>query len=161
MCSSPLLIGTPLLPKSSVVIREVSFGEREHHMHTPVQGTCCHEFVSFLEGCPLYTTVGINMHCKHGEIYLHFMTTFWLSMLCNLGLEVPLHCLSVVTTFGHKWMTAVHKQPSHTQSLFVYLHPGCTEYGHVTSDHVTFSPHHTARTHSPFMILIAAEYAKG
>ncbi len=28
------LIGTPLLPRNSALIREVSFGEREHHMHS-------------------------------------------------------------------------------------------------------------------------------
>ena len=32
--SSPPLIGTPLLPQKCVLIREVSFGEREHHMHS-------------------------------------------------------------------------------------------------------------------------------
>ena len=31
--SSLPLIGTPFLPNNSVLIREVSFGEREHHMH--------------------------------------------------------------------------------------------------------------------------------
>ena len=31
--SSPPLIRTPLLPRNFVLIREVSFGEREHHMH--------------------------------------------------------------------------------------------------------------------------------
>ena len=32
--SSPPLIGTPLLPNNSVLIREVSFGEREHYIHS-------------------------------------------------------------------------------------------------------------------------------
>ncbi len=31
-CSSPPLLRTPLLSKNSVLITEVSFGEREHHM---------------------------------------------------------------------------------------------------------------------------------
>ncbi len=31
---SPPLIGTPLLPNNSVLIREVSFGDREHHMYS-------------------------------------------------------------------------------------------------------------------------------
>ncbi len=36
MYSSPPLIRTPLLPTNSVLFREVSFGEREHHMQFPV-----------------------------------------------------------------------------------------------------------------------------
>ena len=32
--SSPPLIGTPLLPNNSVLIREVSLAAREHHMHS-------------------------------------------------------------------------------------------------------------------------------
>ncbi len=32
--SIPPLIRTPLLPNNSVLIREVSFGKREHHMHS-------------------------------------------------------------------------------------------------------------------------------
>ncbi len=31
--SGPPLIRTPLLPNNSVLIREVSFGEREHYIH--------------------------------------------------------------------------------------------------------------------------------
>ncbi len=32
--SGPPLIRTPLLPNNSVLIREVSFGEREHYIHS-------------------------------------------------------------------------------------------------------------------------------
>ncbi len=32
--SGPLLIMTPLLPKNSVLTREVSFGERENYIHS-------------------------------------------------------------------------------------------------------------------------------
>ena len=32
--SSPLLIGIPLMPNDSVLIKEVSFSEREHRMHS-------------------------------------------------------------------------------------------------------------------------------
>ncbi len=32
--SSSPLIRTPLLPNNSLLLREVSFGEREHHMHS-------------------------------------------------------------------------------------------------------------------------------
>ncbi len=32
-CDPLHVIRTPLLPKNLVLIREVSFGEREHHMH--------------------------------------------------------------------------------------------------------------------------------
>ncbi len=34
VCSSPPRIRTPLLPRKSVLIREVSFAEREHRMHS-------------------------------------------------------------------------------------------------------------------------------
>ena len=42
------LIGTPLLPKNSVLIREVSFGEREHYMHSQylLPGICVIEPVT-------------------------------------------------------------------------------------------------------------------
>ncbi len=46
----PPLIRTPLLSNNSILIREVSFGEREQHI---MHGTCCQLIVSFLEGCPL------------------------------------------------------------------------------------------------------------
>ncbi len=52
MYNGPAPIRTPLLPSNSVLIREVSFGEREHHMHSQLAAK---NFVSFLEGCPLYT----------------------------------------------------------------------------------------------------------
>ncbi len=49
--SGPPLIGTPHLPKIlTVIIREVSFGQREST--TCIPSTCCQEFVSFIEGCP-------------------------------------------------------------------------------------------------------------
>ncbi len=41
--SSPPLIRTPLLPSNSVLIREVSFGEREHYIY--IHSTCCQECV--------------------------------------------------------------------------------------------------------------------
>ena len=42
------------IPNNFVLIREVSFGEREHHMH---HSACWQEFVSFLEVCPLLESV--------------------------------------------------------------------------------------------------------
>ncbi len=48
--SRPPLIRTPLLPKNSVLFREVSFGEREHHMHSQ---NLLPKIVSIIEGCPL------------------------------------------------------------------------------------------------------------
>ncbi len=55
-CSGLPLTGTPLLPKNSVLIREVSFGEREHLMHS--RYLLPRSSVSFLRGvlsreCPL------------------------------------------------------------------------------------------------------------
>ncbi len=55
MYSSPPLIRTPLLPQNSVLIREVSFAEREHHMHSQylLSKICVlYRGVSFLK-CPL------------------------------------------------------------------------------------------------------------
>ncbi len=56
--SSLRLIRMPLLPRNSVLIGEVSFGDREHHMHSqyllPRIWQCVlSRGVSCLEGCPL------------------------------------------------------------------------------------------------------------
>ncbi len=48
--NSPPLIRTPLLSNNSVLIREVSFGEREYCMYPR---NLLSRIVSFLEGCPL------------------------------------------------------------------------------------------------------------
>ncbi len=50
--SSLLLIRTSLLPKKSVLIREVSFGARENHKHSQYM-YLLPTFVYFIEGCPL------------------------------------------------------------------------------------------------------------
>ena len=62
--SSPPLIRTPLLPNSSVLIREVSFGEREHYMYSQYFRTricVLSRGVSSLE-CPL----------REGPLYMYW-----------------------------------------------------------------------------------------
>ncbi len=56
------LIRTPFLPNNSVLIREVSLVRGRI---TCIHSTCCQEFVSFLEGCPL------NRECplREGPLY--------------------------------------------------------------------------------------------
>ncbi len=41
------------LPKYSVLITEVSFGNWEHYIHSYIRRTFHQDFVSFIEGCPL------------------------------------------------------------------------------------------------------------
>ncbi len=69
--SGPPLIRTPLLPNNSVLIREVSFGEREYYIHN----TCCQESVFFIEGCPLR-----ECPLREGPLYKKCILLFLLKM---------------------------------------------------------------------------------
>ncbi len=62
MYSSPPLIRTVLPSNNSVLIREVSFAEREYHMHSRYLQP---KFVSFLEGWPLYI-----VSFREGPLYI-------------------------------------------------------------------------------------------
>ncbi len=66
--SIPPLIGTPLLPKNSVVIREMFFGERQDYMQSQTHSTCYQKNVPFIKGCPFQ-----RVSFKRGTTVLHIL----------------------------------------------------------------------------------------
>ncbi len=78
--TTPQIRTHAVLPNNSVLIRKASFGEREACIYST---NCYQEFVSFLEGCPLWRVSFKRLVCHHCILIIVTVWHWLAKMLCK------------------------------------------------------------------------------